>query len=97
MSEEFDPKKTAEKYMEQMARLAKEAGQAIDKAMNIMDASSREMVDKVSQETKGHAQEMKRLSKEIVGEVRGDLPKVRAELKDMEARAREKLREMRGP
>jgi len=86
----------AERYMEQMMRLAVEAGQMLDKTMDAMEASSREFMGTVNRETKDNAQEIKRLATEIVGEVRQDIPRVRAELREMEARARQKLREFEG-
>jgi uncharacterized protein YPO0396 len=86
-------KRMAEKYFEQTLKLAAEAGQMLDKTMDIMESSSKEFVRTVDRETKDNAQEIKRLANEIVGEVRQDIPRVRAELREMEARAREKLRE----
>jgi len=96
MTEEMDPKEIVEKYMRQMVGLAREAGLMLDRTVDLMEASSREMVRTVSQETQANAQEMKRLAAEVMGDVRQDIPKVRAELKDMEARARQRLREFGG-
>ena len=65
----------------------------LDKTMNAMEKSSKELVSNISQETKGSTEEMKRLASDVMGQVRQDIPKVRAELHELEARAREKLRE----
>jgi endonuclease III len=87
--------KIVEKYMEQMMKVAREAGQMLDKSIHEIEASSKDLMGTVSRETKGNANEMKRMASEIVGEVRNDLPKARAELKEMEARVHEKMREFR--
>ncbi len=96
MSDEQSPRKRAEMYMEQMLRVATEAGQMLDKTMAIMETSSKELLSAVSRETKDNTHEIKRLANEIMGEVKEDIPRVRAELREMEARAREKLREFEG-
>jgi hypothetical protein len=96
MSDETNPKKRAEMYMQQMIRLATEAGQMLDKTMAVMESSSKELICAVQRETKDNTNEIKRLANEIMGEVKEDIPRVRAELREMEARAREKLREFEG-
>jgi hypothetical protein len=93
MSENVDPKKMVERYVEQMINMAKEAGHMLDKTMNAMEKSSKELVSNISQETKGNTEEIKRLASDVMGQVKQDIPKMRAELRDLEARAREKLRE----
>jgi hypothetical protein len=91
---EMDMQKTYEKYMNQMMRVAREAGQMLDKSIREIDASSKDFMSTMSQETKDNATEMKRMASEIVGEVRNDLPRARAELKEMEARVWEKMKEL---
>ena len=93
MSENVDPRKMVERYVEQMINMAKEAGHMLDKTMNAMEKSSKELVSNISQETKGNTEEIKRLASDVMGQVKQDIPKMRAELRDLEARAREKLRE----
>lgn len=93
MSDNVDPKKMVERYVEQMISMAKEAGHMLDKTISTMEKSSKELVSSISQETKGNTEEIKRLASEVMGQVRQDIPKVRAELHELEARAREKLRE----
>jgi phage shock protein A len=93
MSDNVDPKKMVERYVEQMISMAKEAGHMLDKTMNAMEKTSKELITNISQETKGNTEEIKRLASDVMGQVRQDIPKVRAELHELEARAREKLRE----
>ncbi len=93
MSEDVDPKKMVERYVEQMIGMAREAGHMLDKTMSAMEKSSKDLVGNISQETKGNTEEMKRLASEVMGQVKQDIPKVRAELQALEARARDKLRE----
>jgi hypothetical protein len=42
MTEEQIPKGTVERYMEQLTRLAVEAGQVLDKTMAALEANSKE-------------------------------------------------------
>ena len=48
----------------------------------------------LSEDTKGYSKEIKRLSQEMSNNAIKDLPKIRQELKDMETKARERLREL---
>lgn len=88
-------KRMSERYMEQMTRLAVETGKALDKAMETMEAHCKQMYEEASREAKPHTEEMKRLAKDIIGDVKNDMPRVRAEIREMECRARQKLKEMR--
>jgi glycerate-2-kinase len=93
MTEEPMPKGTIEKYMEQVMKLAVEAGQMLDKTMNQLETSSKEFVRAVDREAEKNVPEIRRMTNEIIGDVKKEIPKVQAELKEMEARARQKLRE----
>ncbi len=94
--DEKDLKRAAEKYAEQVARMASEAGQVLDRTMAAMDASARKAYEDISREAKPHTEEMRKLAKDIVGEVKNDIPRVRSELRDLENKARQKLRELQG-
>lgn len=94
MSDGLDLKKMMERYVEQLVRMAAEAGQMLDKTMDVLEKSSKEFIGTASQQTKVNAEEIKRLASDALGLVKQDIPKVRAELREMEARARDKLREL---
>lgn len=94
MSDGLDPIKMMERYVEQLVKMAAEAGQMLDKTMDVMEKSSREFIGTASQQTKVNAEEIKRLASDALGLVKQDIPKVRSELREMEARARDKLREL---
>lgn len=89
-------KRAAEKYAEQVARMASEAGQVLDRTMAAMDASARQAYEDISREARPHTEEMRKLAKDIVGEVKNDIPRVRSELRELEDKARQKLRELQG-
>ncbi|NLK26407.1 MAG: hypothetical protein GX307_07545 [Euryarchaeota archaeon] len=93
--DEKELKSRAEKYAEQMGRMAAEAGKALDRAMSILETESKQMYEDISREAKPHTEEMKKLAKDVMGDVRNDIPRIRAELRDVETRAKEKLRELR--
>lgn len=94
MSDGLDLKKMMERYVEQLVRMAGEAGQMLDRTMDVLEKSSKEFIGTASQQTKVNAEEIKRLASDALGLVKQDIPKVRAELREMEARARDKLREL---
>ncbi len=94
--DEKELKKVAEKYAEQVARMESEAGQVLDRAMASMDSKARQAYDEISRDAKPHTEEMKKLAKDIVGEVKNDIPRMRNELRELENKARQKLRELQG-
>lgn len=89
-------RRVAEKYAEQVARMASEAGQVLDRTMTAMDASARQAYEEIAREARPHTEEMKKLAKDIAGEVKNDIPKVRNELRELENKAKQKLQELRG-
>jgi gas vesicle protein len=94
--EENELRRMAEKYAEQMARMAAEAGRAFDRAMGAMESNAKQMYEDIRREAGPHAEEMKRMAKDIMGDVKSDMPRVRADLQAMEARAKQKLKDLRG-
>jgi len=93
--DENELRRMAERYAEQMARMAAEAGRAVDRAMAAMESNAKQMYEDIRREAGPHAEELRRMAKEIMGEAKSDLPRVRADLEDMEARAKAKIRELR--
>lgn len=94
MSDGLDPVKIMERYVEQLVKMATEAGQMLDKTMDVMERSSKEFIGTASQQTKVNAEEIKRLASDALELVKQDIPRVRSELREMEARARDKLRDL---
>jgi gas vesicle protein len=86
----------AEKYAEQVAKMASEAGQVLDRTMAAMDASARQAYEEITRGSRPHTEEMKKLAKDIVGEIKNDIPRMRSELKELESKARQKLRDLQG-
>lgn len=94
--DENELKRVAEKYAEQVAKMAAEAGQVLDRTVAAMEAGAKQAYEEVSREARPHTEEMKRMARDMVGEVKNDIPRVRSELREMEAKARQKLRELQG-
>jgi hypothetical protein len=78
--------------MEQIERLAQEAGRAMDWTMQQVEIASRQVYGAVSKETKANARELKRRSSIVMDEARNELPRLRSELREMGARVRERIR-----
>ncbi len=94
MVSQDDLRKTSEKYAEQMLQMAVETGTMLDAAFDTIRKNTHELASSLSEDTKGYSKEIKRLSQEMSNNAMKDLPKIRQELKDMETKARERLREL---
>ena len=85
----------AEKYAEQVAKMASEAGQVLDRTWPPwMPAPGRHTRDHPW--SRPHTEEMKKLAKDIVGDIKNNIPRMRSELKELESKARQKLRDLQG-
>ena len=94
--EDDELKKMVSKYAEQVAKMAAEAGQVLDRTVAAMEASAKQAYNEVSREAKLHTDEMRKLARGIMDEVKNDIPRIRNELREMEDRAKRKLRDLQG-
>lgn len=77
---------------DQVERLAYEAGRIVGRTMQQVETTSRHLVGVASREAKTNAMELKRRASIVMDEARNELPRMRAELREMEARVRERLK-----
>lgn len=89
-----DVKKMAERYMEQMLKLATETGRMVDGAIGAMEKNSKDVLSAMAKEARPHTEAMKAVAAEMATDVRQDLPRIRQELLDLERRARERLKDL---
>ena len=94
--EDDELKKMVSKYAEQVAKMAAEAGQVLDRTVAAMEASAKQAYNEVSREAKPHTDVMRKLARGIMDEVKNDIPRIRNELREMEDRAKRKLRDLQG-
>jgi hypothetical protein len=77
---------------DQLERLAYEAGRIVGRTMQQAETTSRQLYGIASREARGNAMELKRRASVVMDEARNELPRVRAELREMHARVRERLK-----
>ncbi|MBI0584834.1 MAG: hypothetical protein ISF22_11505 [Methanomassiliicoccus sp.] len=92
-----EPKRTVDRYMEEAFRFAQEAGRYFDRTMQKVESDSKEFMGSVSKEAKEGTREMRRRTSIMVDEVKQEVPRVRAELREMEARIKERMKRGNGP
>lgn len=92
MDESSGPKSTEDEVAERVERLVREAGKAVDWTMNQVQLAGRQVYGAVSKEAKVNAREMARRTSIIMDEAKNELPRLRAELREMEARVRDRIR-----
>lgn len=73
-------------------QLAQEAGKAVDRTVHQVEAGSRRLCEDVSREAKADARELGRRASIVMDEARNEMPRLRAELREMRARVRERIR-----
>ncbi|HOK28167.1 MAG TPA: hypothetical protein PLI21_04010 [Methanomassiliicoccaceae archaeon] len=61
--EDDELKKMVSKYAEQVAKMAAEAGQVLDRTVAAMEASAKQAYNEVSREAKPHTDEMRKLAR----------------------------------
>ena len=76
---------------ERVERLAREAGKAVDWTMGQVEIASRQVLTVVSREAEAGVRDLVRRTSIVVDEARNELPRLRAELREMQARIRERL------
>jgi hypothetical protein len=81
-----------DEFAERIERLAREAGKAMDWTMHQVELASRQVYAAVSKEAKTNAREMARRASIVMDEAKNELPRLRAELREMEARVRDRMR-----
>ena len=77
---------------ERIERLAREAGKAVDWTMGQVEIASRQVLAAVSREAQTGARDLMRRTSIVVDEAKNELPKLRAELREVQERVRERLR-----
>ncbi|MDW5561613.1 MAG: hypothetical protein SA339_00175 [Methanomassiliicoccus sp.] len=92
MNEEDGERRTDGVPTGQFERLARGAGRAMDRAVQRAEVGSRQVYHAVANEAKSGARDVANHASVVVNEVKSELPRLRAELREMEARVRDRLR-----
>ncbi len=77
---------------ERIERLAREAGKAVDWTMCQVEIASRQVLTAASREAEAGIRDLVRRTSIVVDEAKNELPRLRAELREVQERVRERLR-----
>lgn len=75
-----------------LERLAREACKAMDRTMGRLETITQQMVLAASREAGADARDLLRRTCVVMDDIRGELPRLRAEAREIEARAQDRLR-----
>ncbi len=92
MDEGAGPRRSGERQLDQIERLARETGRVMGRTARRMETTSRQVFEVVSREARSGAKEAVRRTSIVVDEARNEIPRLRAELREMEARVRERIK-----
>lgn len=87
-----EDKRPEEELAERIERMAREAGKAVDWTMGQVEIASRQVLAAVSREAEAGACDLARRTSIVVDEAKNELPRLRAELREVQERVRERLR-----
>lgn len=75
-------------------RLAREAGRTVGRTVEQLEITARQVFEAASREARTGAQELHRQAVVVVDGARDELPRLRAEVREMEARVRDRIRKV---
>lgn len=90
--DESTDKRPEDELAERIERMAREAGKAVDWTMGQVEIASRQVLAAVSREAEAGARDLARRTSIVVDEAKNELPRLRAELREVQERVRERLR-----
>ena len=85
-------RRTVEDHIAQMERLARETGRAMGWTVRQVEVASRQAYGAVSREARSSARELTRHTSIAMDEARNEIPRLRAELREMGTRVRDRIR-----
>jgi hypothetical protein len=81
-------RRTVEDHIARMERLARETGRTVRQ----VEVASRQAYGAVSREARSSARELTRHTSIVMDEARNEIPRLRAELREMRTRVRDRIR-----
>jgi hypothetical protein len=85
-------KRPEDEIAERIERLAREAGKAAEWTVGQVGIASRQVFNAVSREAEAGVRDLVRRTSIIMDEAKNELPRLRAELREVQERVRERLR-----
>lgn len=85
-------RRTVEDHIARMERLARETGRAVGSTVRQVEVASRQAYGTVSREARSSARELTRQASIVMDEAKNEIPRLRAELREMGARVRDRTR-----
>jgi len=83
---------TVEDHIARMERLARETGRTVGRTVRQVETASRQAYGAVSREARSSARELTHYTSIIMDEAKDEIPRLRAELREMEARVRDRIK-----
>jgi hypothetical protein len=85
-------RRTVEDHIARMERLARETGRAMGRTVRQAEVASRQAYGAMSKEARSSARELTRHTSIVMDEARNEIPRLRAELREMGTRVRDRIR-----
>lgn len=85
-------RRTVEDHIARMERLARETGRAMGRTVQQVEVASHQAYGAASREARSSARELTRQASIVMDEARNEIPRLRAELRELGTRVRDRIR-----